>query len=406
VIGLVSNLDGKVLEMWFDLHEPSRLLVSLAPRCRALAVLLLVGVFVHPRGAFADDNNSWIGQRIMIKKPGVRIGHSDDAGRQIYVAELTDLVYTVLKEEDTWLEVRHRGVQGWFDREQAVLLDDALAYFAERIRAKNADAFTFAHRGRAWQEEGELERALRDLNEAIRLDPNSAVSFSSRGGVYDELEEYDRALRDYSEALRLDPKDARTYHSRGLVYKTRKEYKNAIADYSEAIRLDPKWSHAYFNRANAYKAQKDYDKAVSDYGEAIRLDPKKTDAYFNRAGVYKTQKEYDKAVGDYGAIIRLDPEDADAHSNLAWLLATCPEAKVRDGKKAVELATKACELTSWKGAYFQATLAAAWAETGNFEEALRWQKKALESRQYQQEEGEQARQRVKLFEDQKAYREE
>ncbi|HEY1859032.1 MAG TPA: tetratricopeptide repeat protein [Gemmataceae bacterium] len=392
--------------MWVDLRERSRLLAPLARRRLGPAALLLVGVFAHPPGAFADDNTPWVGQRIMIKKAGVRIGYSDDAGRQIYVAELTDLVYTVLKEEDTWLEVRHRGVQGWFDREHAILLDDALAFFAERIRAKNGDAFTFAHRGRAWQEEGELERALRDLNEAIRLDPNTAAWFSNRGGVYDELEEYDRALRDYSETLRLDPKDARTYHSRGLIYKTRKEYKNAIADYSEAIRLDPKWSHAYFNRANAYKAQKDYDKAIGDYGEAIRLDPKRTDSYFNRAGVYKAQKEYDKAVGDYGAVIRLDPEDADAHSNLAWLLATCPEGKVRDGKKAVELATKACELTSWRGAYFQATLAAAWAETGNFEEALRWQHKALESRLYQQEEGELARQRLKLFEDQKPCREE
>src|SRR6266849_9047991 len=126
--------------MWVDLREPSRHLALLARRCLSLAALLLVGVFVHPPGAFAYDNNSWVGQRIMIKKAGVRIGYSDDAGRQIYVAELTDLIYTVVKEEDTWLEVRHRGVQGWFDREQAILLDDALAYFAERIRAKNGDA--------------------------------------------------------------------------------------------------------------------------------------------------------------------------------------------------------------------------------------------------------------------------
>src|SRR6266852_1678200 len=333
---------------------------------------MLFAALLLPTVAFADDGGSWVGKRIMIKKAGVRIGHSDDAGRQIYLAELTDLVYTVLREDDTWLNVRPRGVEGWFDREQAVLVDDALSYFAERIRANGKDAFAFARRGRAWQEEGELERALKDLNEAIRLDPDTPGFFGNRGKVYDELEEYDRALRDYSEALRLDPKDAQTYYYRGVVYKALKGTKKAITDSSEAIRLDPKW----------------------------------TDAYFNRGNVYKSQKEYDKAAGDYREVIRLDPDDADGYSNLAWLLATCPDAKVRDGKKAVEYATKACELTSWKGAYFLATLAGAQAEAGNFEEAVKWQKRALESAHYQKEEGDQARQRLQLFEDRKPYRDE
>ena len=81
-------------------------------------------------------------------------------------------------------------------------------------------------------------------------------------------------------------------------------------------------------------------------------------------------------------------------------------AKVRDGKKAVENAAKACELTSWKGAYYLATLAGAYAEAGNFDDAVKWQKRALESAQYQKEEGDQARQRLKLFEDRKPCRDE
>jgi tetratricopeptide (TPR) repeat protein len=371
-----------------------------------LVLSALFGAMLLPTVAVAQDNGSWVGQRIMIIKPGVRIGHSDDFGRQVYVAELADLVYTVLREEDTWLSVRHRSVEGWFDREQAVLLDDALSYFAERVRANNKDAFAFAHRGRAWQEEGEPERALRDLNEAIRLDADTAAWFSARGRVYEELEEYDRAIRDYDDALRLDPKDAMTLHNRGLAYKAVKEYKRAIADYTDALRLDPKWATAYYNRANAYKAQKDYDKAVADYSAALRLDPKWSDAYFNRAAAYKAQRDYDRAAGDYREVIRLDPEDADAYNNLAWLLATCPDGKVRDGKRAVEYAAKACELTSWKGPYYLATMAAAHGENGNFEEALRWQKKALDSTQYEKDEGERARGRLKLFQDGRPYHEE
>src|SRR6516162_7279394 len=95
-------------------------------RTATIFVSMLLSAALLPTAVRADEGGSWVGIRIMIKKPGVRIGHSDDAGKQIYLAELTDLVYTVLREEDTWLNVRHRGVEGWFDVEQAVPLEDAL----------------------------------------------------------------------------------------------------------------------------------------------------------------------------------------------------------------------------------------------------------------------------------------
>jgi tetratricopeptide (TPR) repeat protein len=359
----------------------------------------------------ADDEASWAGRKVMPKEAGIWIGHTGQlfrglVQRQVYDAELTDLTYTVLKEQDGWLSVRHRGTQGWFPKEKAVPLDEAFSYFDERVRAKGNDAFALAHRGRAWKERGENEKALADLSEAIRLDPDRSAYFSNRGIVYDRLEEYDRAISDYNEGLRRDPMDAQTYSYRGRAYRAEKDYDQAIKDFNQALRLDPQLADAYFHRGNTYKAKKEYSQAARDYSEAIRLDPNWPDPYFNRANAYRANKEYDRAVSDYRQVIRLDREDADAFSNLAWLLATCPDPKVRDGRKAVEYATKACDLTSWKASYFLSTLAAACAEIGDYEEAVKWQKRALESSQYEKDEGKWARQRLALFEDRRPYREE
>jgi tetratricopeptide (TPR) repeat protein len=373
---------------------------------RSIVIALAAWILLPPTPSRSADEESWVGKRIILKWAGVKIGHTGDDGKPVYVAELTDMAYSVLKQDNGWLRVRHGGAEGWFPKEHAILTKDAVSYFNERLQMNPREALAYALRGRAWREQGDLDRALRDFDDAIRFYPLQAGWFRNRGALYEEKRDYDRAIQDFNDAARLNPQDALTYLARGLAYKGKKDYEKAMADYAQAIRLDPKWANPYYNRANLYKAGKEYDKALADYSEAIKLDPKDPDALFNRANIYKAKKEYDKAVADYQAVIRLDPKDPDAYDSLAWVLATCPDAKVRDGAKAVDCAGTACELTDAQSGYFMATLAAAFAEMGKYEQAVKWQKRALEFPRYDKEEGDKARQRLKLFEAGKPYREE
>ena len=83
-------------------------------------------------------------------------------------------------------------------------------------------------------------------------------------------------------------------------------------------------------------------------------------------------------MAHYAEAIRLDPGYVEAYNASALLMAACPEAKFRDGKGAVAFATRACELAKWKEPRFLNTLAAAQAEAGDFDAAVRSQKRAIE----------------------------
>ncbi len=101
----------------------------------------------------------------------------------------------------------------------------------------------------------------------------------------------------------------------------------------------------------------------------------------------------------------INPAFAPGFNNLAWLLATCPDDQYRDGNTAVENATRACELSQWAKPDCLGTLAAAYAEAGEFELAIKWQTKAIELATPDYDMAA-AQSRLKLYEAGKPYREE
>jgi len=221
----------------------------------------------------------------------------------------------------------------------------------------------------------------------------------------------DGAIDDYTRAIEIDPNYRDAYINRARVRNTKGDFDGSIADYTKVIELKPDYvdayiglAAAYFNRGTAKNVKGDYDGAIADYDKASALNPSYAKTY-NRRGYAKCEKgDFDGAIADYTKTIKLDPNFFTAYNGLAWILATCPEDNIRNGQQAVEYATKACDLTQWKNTNCLDTLAAADAETGKFDDAVKWESKYLESG-LAKDDADQARQRLSLYEQKKPYHE-
>jgi Flp pilus assembly protein TadD len=368
---------------------------------RALAAFV-IAIAVQSLASPAD---SWVGKKVMPKKPDIQIGYTDDNDKIVNVCRITDPIVIVLGDKDDFIKVNQNRTDGWFEKKDAVLLSDAVSFFGDRIQKDPNDAFAYGSRAAALQEQGDADAALKDYAEAIRLQPESPTWRIYRGTLHQGKNDIKSAIADFDEAVRLKPKEPLAYCCRADAYRSGGDLDHATADYAKAVSLDATDPDPLNARGEIHVAKKEYDSAIKDFTAAIKLDPKFAGAYNNRGIAYKKTKQYRRALADYRAALKLEPNSDGPLNNLAYLMAACPEEKLRNGKKAVEYATKACERSDWKRWEALDTLAIANAEAGNFTEATRLEKKALELGVSDKPDQEAVTARLKLFEASKPYHE-
>lgn len=187
----------------------------------------------------------------------------------------------------------------------------------------------------------------------------------------------DRAVDQTTNLIQRDPQNAWSYLYRGVSLLERADFDLAIRDFDEVLRLKPDNPSAYNNRGIAWEAKGQIQEALGNFSEAIRLDPNFANYRVNRGNAFRRLGRFQDALADYDAAIDRDNNFAPAYANRAWIRATCPVESLRDGNKAVASATRGCDLTQSRSAAFLDVLAAAHAEAGNFDEAVKNAKAAI-----------------------------
>ena len=207
--------------------------------------------------------------------------------------------------------------------------------------------------------------------------PNSLAQ-NNLGSCLAERGRSEEAIAHYRQALEIQPSYGPAYDKLGAALADRGELVQAIAYFRAALRFQPDSAEAHYDLANALVRSDQIELAIAHYHRALEVDPDYAKAHGKLADVLTDLGRWEEAIVHYEMALQIDSYQAEAAGKLAWLLATCPNDKLRNGARAVELAEGAASLSGGRKPEILDALAAAKAETGRFAEALATARRALE----------------------------
>ncbi len=235
-----------------------------------------------------------------------------------------------------------------------------------------------------WKEDTRASDGAREISiegfayPSTVLDIQNGFLYLGPGWIkQDDALSADEAIDYFSQRIKQNPEMPALWNNRGRVWEEKKEFDKAIADYNEAAKLAPNDAATHNNLGSAYHAQGKLAEAIEHFNAAIEAAPANATLYYNRGRVNQDAGNYAAAAQDFAQAIKVDPNYLPAYNNAAWLAATCPDEKYRNGKLALAYAEKAAEMTQGKVWEMLDTLAAAQAESGDYAAAVKTSQQAL-----------------------------
>lgn len=283
--------------------------------------------------------------------------------------------------------------------------DEALTMANKLIEVAPKIALGYTLRSRIHVMKDDLKAAMNDLDEALTIDPDDLGSLLLRSRLHAADGNDAKAKADVEKALSVRPDLPQAILLRSMLAAQKGNFAEAVTDLQLLLHADPQNADYRLQLATYFVADKRPRKAIEVLDRLIEDDEKNSEALRVRGDALLSIGKHKEAIDDYEKALVVEPEDTGILNNLAWVLATSKQDAVRNSKRSIELGTKACELTKFEKAHILSTLAAGYAEAGDWENAIKWSTKAVEAGA-DDEVKEQLKEELESYKQKKPWREE
>ncbi len=249
-------------------------------------------------------------------------------------------------------------------------LDQAIAEYRRALRSKPAQEQTHIFLGLALAKEKKDDEAASHYLAALKLNPESAVAHNNLARLLQSQGRLDDAIAHYFGALKLDPGLAQAHNNLGVLLLQKGRLAEGTAELRAALRPNHDNSESEFNLALALNQQEQWNEAAALFAKTVSGSSIDPNAHMQFAKALARLPRTRQAMSEYARALLLRPDFPEALDGLSWILSTAPDAEFRNGVEAVRMAERACELTGRKDPAKLKTLAAAYAETARFPEAI------------------------------------
>ena len=218
--------------------------------------------------------------------------------------------------------------------------------------------------------EGRADEAITHYQKAVQINPKNVEAHYNLGNVLIKEGSVDEAITYYQKALQINPDYAQAHNNLGNALLQKGNVDEAIVHFQKALQISPHFAEAHYNFGNVLLHKGRVDEAITHFQTALQIRPDNAEAHYNFGNVLIKAGRVDEAIVQYQQALQINPDSLDFLNNLAWLLATYPDAHIRNGAQAVKYAGRACELTHDGVTLLVGTLAAAYAEAGRYDDAI------------------------------------
>jgi tetratricopeptide (TPR) repeat protein len=259
--------------------------------------------------------------------------------------------------------------------------DEAIASCQKALQLKPGYAEAYNNLGSALIQKGQTDEAMDDFQKALSIKPNYVEAQYNLANAWLQKGRGDQALIEFQKVLAIQPDHADAHNNLGNLFFQKGELDQAIGQYQSALAIKPDNIEACDNLGMALARKGRTDEAITYYRKALQINPGDVESLDLLAAALLRRGQLDEAIAHLQKALAIQPDYTAAQQNLgraAWVLATSTDPSIRNGAKAVELARQAVELSGGKDPVMLGTLAAAYAEAGNFPEAIATIRHALQ----------------------------